>query len=339
MLKVILIKISSRLSVFIATLIILSYTSINLFADPLFLTLPIEARGQALSGAQVSSAHGANAIRFNPAGLVFSNHTEIEVTHLLVGADISADSFLVSYPFANFLSFGVFASAMYLNDPFNKVEDFTTTSTSLSVSDTEFGFSGGYKFSEDLSAGLTLRYFRFQLGPEITQSFGTDLGVMYNFNMPGQRRGYKKFTMGLAIKNLGPGYEFYGGGKAQSQPLSVQGGLTYKGYQWATPSLDIGYSEVEQMSIKLGVDVLPKFYLSPKFGLKHDINGLSFSVGGGLGYGDSMRFNAIGGTTLGGKSESSNTFISLLFQRRSFNNFGKTKEVKTNEKITVQKLG
>ncbi|MDH5721369.1 MAG: PorV/PorQ family protein [Spirochaetia bacterium] len=292
----------------------------NLASDPLFLTMPIDAEGQALSGAKTSNPDGVSAIIFNPAGLGFTDQSEVAINHYMLGGTLSADSFLMNYPFSNFFSLGFSASSLYLNEPIKMVENFQETDVSLSLVDVQFGLSVGYRILENFSLGLSARYFRLQLGPQVAQSVGADVGFLYKFNIIEPQNAYKRWGFGLALKNMGPDFSFYGGGYEESQPFEVQFGVTYEHPQWFITSIEYAYSLYEGNRFHWGLEFMPQYYISPKFGLQKDFGGFSFSLGGALNYGSSWKLNALAGTMMSNSSQTDevNSFFSLMFQRKMY---------------------
>ncbi|MCB1147665.1 MAG: hypothetical protein KDK38_12775, partial [Leptospiraceae bacterium] len=154
----------------------------QLSADPLFLSLPIDAVNQSQANSGVASVRGPSAIRYNPAGLGFANGHEARTTYQLLGDFLSANSVQATYSFAPYFSVGFFFSALYLNEGFTQVENFQETSNSLGMFSADVGVSAGYQVLKNLAFGGNLRYFRLQLGPQVAQSIGVDLGTQYKFN-------------------------------------------------------------------------------------------------------------------------------------------------------------
>ncbi|MDH5718045.1 MAG: hypothetical protein OEZ22_10450 [Spirochaetia bacterium] len=310
-------KLSAK--IFFAAIVFI-FVAKNLLSDPLFLTIPVEARGMVLSDAKVSRPEGASAMVYNPAGLGLTNIYEAELTHFMLGQDISANSFLMNYPYSDFFSLGISATALYLNEPFKKIESFEENSINLSVVDTQVGISMGYRFLEDFSAGLTTRYFRMQLGSNVGQGIGADVGFIYKFNLFGPQEAYKRFSAGIVFKNIGPDISFYEGGDLEPQPFETQAGISYEHLHWFTAYLDYAYSLYESSRFHFGIELLPKYYISPKLGFIKDFSGFNFTVGGSLYYGSAWKINAIGGASIGNAQQirSANSFFSLLFQQKMY---------------------
>jgi len=310
-----------------------------LYADYSFLNMPIEANQLTLAGAGTASFFGASSIRMNPGAIGFNKYFSSELTHQILNDDFHADSGLALIPISTEFSFGVFFSTVYLKDDFKQVEDFKETSSDLSVSDIEAGFSAGYKILKDLSIGGNLKYIRMQLGPEVAQSFGADLGMYYNLHFAGSVRQYRTLSLGATIKNLGPTVQFYSSSDNAIQPMSIKMGASYGPLKWLNTYLDYGFSYYTGSSVHLGLEFLSNFYVSPRIGVKYDFNGFLVSTGGSIQYGSQYKIQAIGGTSFGSKTES-NTFISLQFSKYGFSSIRPIKksyvEVKEYSLKTIQ---
>ncbi len=290
-----------------------------LWPDALFLTVPIEGYHQSMGNAGVASVQGAAAMRYNPAGLGLTGRNELQLTHMVLGNYMNGDSVMYSYAFAPHFSAGVFGSALYLNQGIRQVTDFIDTDNMLSMLNAEFGVSAGYELFPNFAVGSTLRYFRLQLGPQVSQSFGGDLGVQYRFNLPLQKAGYRQFSAGLAVRNIGPDFDFYGGGEKERQPLSLRSGLSYEPIYWLRGSADYGYSLIESHSYHFGAQFFPYFYISPRAGIQVDFSGISYTLGGSLSLGNEQnRFSALIGASLGDGPNGGDILISLLYQQSAF---------------------
>lgn len=287
-------------------------------ADPLFLTLPLEGKSLSTGYAQTALGTGTTALRSNPAGLAFSPGAEFSLNHMMLGEDFSGDSILFAYPFTPLFSVGVQGTVLYLNDSFERVEDFQSTGQSLTMSDMELGVSTAYQFMPNVSAGVTMKYFRMQLGPQISQNFSSDLGVNYRFAVPFTKRKVPEMAFGASVRNLGPAFDFYGGGVKEPQPTTYTTGLGWYGSKYAAVSFEYHYSQYEEGSMHMGLELLPQYMFSPKVGIIHDFSGLSFTAGGSVAYGEQFRIQALGGSTFGNSNQTGNLFFSMLIQNRTY---------------------
>lgn len=299
--------------------ILLLFITDKAVADPLFLNMPLESRGLATGNTMTARARNSQAIRYNPAGLGFSTGSEITASHILLNDYFSGDSFTYSYAFAPFFSVGLFASTVYLNDSFARVKDFETQNNSLNLVDFEVGVSGGYEILPHFAVGSNLRYFRLQLGPQVAQSFGADVGVQYRFNMPWMNpQTYRKFALGVTVNNIGPPFDFYGGGEKELQPLEVRTGFSYEPVYYLITSIEHGYSIYEDHSYHFGVELFPEYYISPKAGVTYSFDGLTFSAGGGISYGEGVNFSLLAGTEMGDRITGNQLFFSAVMKSNSF---------------------
>lgn len=291
---------------------------LELSADQQFLQMPIESQSMSMGGTGVSRSLGVASMRTNPAGLGFMRGNEAQLTHQIVGNDFNANSVLASYAFAPYFSAGIFGTAYYLKESFTVVEDFKESTNTVSVIDGDLGVSVGYQIMPDVSIGTSIRYFRMQLGPQVSQNFGADLGFLWKFNFPGMKPGFKKFGFGSSVRNLGPGFDFYGGGYKESQPLLVSNGLSFEPNRYFIVQTEHRWSSYEGNSFHAGLQILPDFYFSPRMGITKDFGGLSYSFGGGFGIGSDLKISAIAGTTLGYRNTGNDIYFSLLMHQNKF---------------------
>ncbi|MCS6985360.1 MAG: hypothetical protein NZM25_09595 [Leptospiraceae bacterium] len=286
-----------------------------LWADSLFLTVPVEAQYQSLGNAGVALAQGTAAMRYNPAGLGLSGFHELSLNYLRMGAYLSANSVYYTHSFAPYFAAGVFATALYLNRGFILVEDFEEKGTELSMVNAELGASAGYEILPNLAMGSTLRYFRLQLGPQISQSFGADFGIQYVLLIPSLDRPQSQLRLGSALRNLGPSFDFYSGGQKERQPLMYRLGLSHEVLRYVTIALEYSYNVIENSSYHLGFLFLPDFYISPRLGLQYDFSGISYTLGSGFRFqkGDD-EFGAHMGLSLGHGPNGGDFFVNVMYR-------------------------
>ena len=319
----------------------------GLFADQLFLAMPVEAKGQSLGGAGTSYISGPASLYYNPAGLIDdSSAVSGQISHFILGNNVNASSAVAGFALTPFFYVGGFVKALYLSESFDRVENFSSVSENLSVMNTVAGLSAAVQLLPNFTAGLTAKYFRLKLGSVVSQSVNADVGFRYRLPIRGGEGHYRNLTMGLFVENLGSKIDYYGGAVRETQPISFKTGFSYGLYRWVNVVLDYSFSVQEFSSFNLGGDFLPDYMFSPKMGMKMDLVGgeflnYSFSVGGGFRYGNEVKVEAIIGSSLGTTLSLAQTFVSVyVTQNKDFfsKKTSKSNEIDEDKSISVETI-
>ena len=188
-----------------------------------FLTLGAGARPAAMGGAWTAVADDVNSAFWNPAGLARLERNEFQFSHREAVAGIRYETVGVARRMAR----GAFAAtASYLGQP------------SLSGRD-ELGAPTGAFNAYDLSAGVHyarnlpflpgtgfgagIRYIRSRIAEASAQTVAADLGAQWQ---AARSFGPGTPSLGLAVRNLGPGLRFLD--QSSSLPLTMSVGLGYR---------------------------------------------------------------------------------------------------------------
>lgn len=195
---------------FILGLIILLIIPTILFADIFpkvgtaglqFLKLGVDARGIGMGEAYTPYVKGASASYWNPAGLAFTNGTELFLNHTKYVADINFEYATLAFS----TSFGVFAlngSVLYMDWMKVYEEDsFEWTGEYFTCSDMMAGLSYATSLTDKFAIGLTGKYLRQNLDEYDINGWSIDLGTLYN-------TGWKELTIGMSLRNFGPDLKY-----------------------------------------------------------------------------------------------------------------------------------
>lgn len=181
------------------------------------LLIPVGARGISMSGANIATATGLEALFWNPAGVAkMQNSTSVFFSHMNYIADIGVEYGAVS---ANFEGFGVLAFNI---KSLSIGEILTTTNTDPDGTGSTFSpqmLSAGLTYSRMLtdviSVGLTANLVTETLGDVSATGVAFSAGVIYD-NL-GAING---LSFGVAVKNIGPQMQFDGPGLLQGGTIS-----------------------------------------------------------------------------------------------------------------------
>ena len=166
-----------------------------------FLKLGVDARGIGMCEAYTPYAKGAAASYWNPAGLAYTNGSELFLNHLRYVADINFE--YATYAFNT--SFGTFAlTGSVLHMDWMEVTDeetFGWTGEYFTCSDMMAGLSYAANLTDKFAFGITGKYLRENLDEYYVNGWSIDLGSLYN-------TGWKNLTIGMSLRNFGPNLKY-----------------------------------------------------------------------------------------------------------------------------------
>ena len=179
-----------------------------------FLDIGVGARGLGMGGAYTALADDANALYWNPAGLSKLEKREFTASHAEMFESTRLDFLAYAHP----TSQGTFSAGLtYLSQ--GKIDG----RDSLGRQTAGFGASDaalslGYARKLDFAdLGATFKYLRSHIGATEAQGVAADVGA---------RRSFDRVSVGVALRNLGPGLKFQD--QRNDLPLRLAVGAAYK---------------------------------------------------------------------------------------------------------------
>jgi len=173
------------------------------------LLIPVGTQGIALSGSNVSSMNGIEALYWNPAG-ISRNKYGIEATfsHMSYIADIGVNYGAVSFDIEGFGVLAFSLKTLGVGDiDVTTVQNPDGTGQTYAPQLFTAGLTYARNLSDRVSVGLTGKLISEELGLVNTTGFAFDIGVMYT-----GLGGMDGLSFAIIMKNLGPQMKFAGSG-------------------------------------------------------------------------------------------------------------------------------
>jgi hypothetical protein len=212
------------------------------------LMIPVGARGAALGGASLAFSRGADAIFWNPAGVARADdNVEAMFSNMSYFADISVNYFAVAVKAGTIGSFGFSVKSLSFGDIPVTTEEFPDgTGEVYSPGIFNVGITYSNKLIDRVAIGVTANI----ISHSIMSTSAT--GIAFNFGLQYAGLVDPNLSLGLAVKNVGPGMRFDGANMyRQATALSGNRGLQY--YKVEGSSFEL------PTSIELGVSYLSRF--------------------------------------------------------------------------------
>lgn len=258
-----------------------------------FLNSGYGGREQALSGAFTAVANDISTLESNPAGTASLSHTELFFSYNKLMGDVNYNTLAYTMRF-NDLAFGIGTRILYI--PFTHYDNYGfdvgngIISYSVITMNAAYNFLRSYRFF-GLSVGGNVKLYIYHVPETIAENqtrvnVAFDLGILTRFNfLKAYHKPEKNFSVGLAVKNLGPFTD------NEPPPTTVSVGFSYKPIERITISVDfnylINYSTMTYLnwSVNSGFEIYFTKYTSFVAGFMIKSNP-SFSIGVNLNFED-----------------------------------------------------
>lgn len=267
------------------------------------LRIPVGSRASAMAGANIADVTGAEALYWNPAGVAYTEGSEVMFSHLNYIADINVDYFGVMTSISDVGTIGLQAKVISIGD----IEKTTTaapqgTGAIFSPTFSVIGATFSRVFTDRVSFGMTANL----VSEKVEQVSATGLSFDFGFIYDPLWRGLK---FGIAMKNYGPQMKFTGEGfdvaieLPDAQPGTQSKTLRTKSAQFELPaSIQLGVAW-EAVNQELNRAVVVGAFQSNNFsedefrgGLEYSYDDMFFLRGGYVG---SSQDSFMYGLTLG----------------------------------------
>jgi len=172
------------------------------------LLIPIGAKDLAVGGSSLAITKGVEAMYWNPAGLgKMQGSAEAMMSSMSYIADINVTYGAVAGRFGDFGTVGVSIKSLNFGDIPLTSEDDPENRGGLfySPSYITMGFSYARDLTDAVAVGISMKLISEQIDRVSASGFAFDFGIQYKGLIQVQG-----LSVGLAIKNIGPGMKFDG---------------------------------------------------------------------------------------------------------------------------------
>jgi hypothetical protein len=183
-----------------------------------FLRIGVGARAAGLGNAYVSGVDDGTATYWNPAGLARVRTLDISLMHNEYFQD-------VRYEFLGFgrrigaHAVGASVAGLYTgSEAMERRDEFGNFEGHFGSYDFAASLGYAYRFGEDLSAGLTVKYLTENIDRTNASGFAADAGIQWDTPVDHLR-------IGAVVQNVGPSMKFID--DEFDLPTTVQGGARY----------------------------------------------------------------------------------------------------------------
>jgi hypothetical protein len=268
------------------------------------LLIPVGSIGTSLSGSNLSTTSGVDAIYWNPAGLanLNSQSTELLVSHSIYFADMNMQYLGVGARLGNLGNLGISIKSLNIGDIEETTETMPEgTGTIYKPTYIVAGLTFAKQMTDRIRFGTTVKYINENIASVTASTFAFDFGIQYLGGQSG-------LAFGITIKNLGSSMSFNGPGLDRSITgvngiVSTQR-VILQDYDLPT-NLELGVSYKVLLGKKMNLNFSTAFQNSSfstdeyKLGLEYNYNNVFYIRGAGSYYPDKESNESLFGPTFG----------------------------------------
>ncbi|MCD4829232.1 MAG: PorV/PorQ family protein [Candidatus Cloacimonetes bacterium] len=254
-----------------------------------FLKVTYSARAAAMGNAYTGLSNDADAVFFNPAGLVEAQSSELATSylHYFDGFQGGSLSFLLARNprfrtavFTKFLTRGDITRTV-VDDAGNYAgEDGTYAASNI-----EAGLSVAFVLNDVINLGLNAKFIRESIDGSSASAALLDVGILHQTTN-------ENLKLGLVMRNLGTQLSYFSDAEYdEGMPLLVEVGFSYQPTEKLLANLDIYKPMASDFSGRLGVEYRIHQLLDLRGGYNTDSNdwrtggGADFLAGISMGFG------------------------------------------------------
>ena len=170
-----------------------------------FLKVNYSARAAAMGNAYTGLSNDADAVFFNPAGLVQIDSPQASVTYMSYLDGINCGSAVYAYPVNDKTSLAVFAKGLSATEDrtiADEMGQYAGTDGTFGMSDFIFGISAARFIIDMLDVGINVKFIQESLDDNSASAVVFDAGIMHQSTN-------ENLKVGIAIRNIGKQLTYY----------------------------------------------------------------------------------------------------------------------------------
>jgi hypothetical protein len=170
-----------------------------------FLEIGVGARAMGMGGAFVAVANDASATFWNPAGIVWTENVQLELSHNVWFLDSKLQTLSGVLPLPQFNS-SIALSIITMGfgeQAVRTVDRPTGTGEMYDARDYSVGLTWATAVTDRFSFGITAKYLTSRIWHETADAFALDFGIFYNTVVRGLRLGFSMANFGSSVQYLG----------------------------------------------------------------------------------------------------------------------------------------
>lgn len=189
-----------------------------------FFKLNYSARASAMANSYTGLSNDANAVFFNPAGLVQLSSSQASITYMNYFEDVHCGSAVYAFPRNEYSTIAIFSKGLTTNEErtlADEMGNFSEIAGTFGVSDFIAGISYGRYILPNLDFGVNLKYLHESLDESSASAIAFDLAIMHQTTQ-------KDLKLGISFRNFGKQLSYYTESKYEENlPKTISAGFSY----------------------------------------------------------------------------------------------------------------
>ncbi|MBT3754821.1 MAG: PorV/PorQ family protein [Candidatus Cloacimonetes bacterium] len=240
-----------------------------------FLKVNYSARASAMGNAYTGLSNDADAVFFNPAGLVQVNSPQASLTYMSYLDGINCGSAVYVYPTNEKTSLAVFAKGLSATEDrtiADEMGQYEETSGTFGMSDFIFGISAARYLLDILDVGINVKFIQESLDDKSASAVVFDAGIMHQSTN-------EHIKVGIAIRNIGKQLTYYTNNEYEEvMPTTLTVGFNYHPKEKFYTTVDIYKPLDNEIFGKIGIEYKIHPMLALRTGYK--TNASDWATGG-----------------------------------------------------------
>ncbi len=240
-----------------------------------FLKVNYSARASAMGNAYTGLSNDADAVFFNPAGLVQINSPQASLTYMSYLDGINCGSAVYVYPVNEKTSFGVFAKGLSATEDRTTADEmgqYEETNGVFGMSDFIFGISAARYLLDMLDVGINAKFIQESLDDNSASAVVIDVGIMHQSTN-------EHIKVGIALRNIGKQLTYYTNNEYEEiMPTTLTVGFNYHPKEKFYATIDIYKPLDNEIFGRVGIEYQVHPMLALRTGYK--TNASDWATGG-----------------------------------------------------------
>jgi len=240
-----------------------------------FLKVNYSARAAAMGNAYTGLSNDADAVFFNPAGLVQVTSAQASLTYMNYIDGVNCGSASYVYPYNNKTSFAFFAKGLSATEDrtlANEMGQFEGIDGTFGMSNIVLGISAARYLLNMLDLGINIKYIQESLDDKSASAIAIDAGLMHQSTN-------ENLKVGISFRNLGKQLTYYTNDEYEEiMPMTLTIGFNYHPKEKLYATLDVYKPLDNDIFGRIGLE----YKIHPLFDLRagYKTNASDWATGG-----------------------------------------------------------
>ena len=240
-----------------------------------FFKVNYSARAAAMASAYTGLSNDANAVYFNPAGLVQVKTNQAAVTYMSYLDGVDCGSAVYVYSLNDEVTLAAFTKGLTAKEERTLADEFGQyggTDGTFGISNFVFGLSAAKYLANNLDVGISLKFLQESLDDNTAAAMAFDFGIMHQTTN-------ENLKLGIAVRNVGMQLSYYTDNEyKENLPTTASAGFSYHPIKQLFITLDIYKPMNMDYSGRLGFEYFVHPILALRAGYKS--NARDWAAGG-----------------------------------------------------------